>query len=181
MSEKNKMKGVEIYNSAHHEQLRRSIREAFIKMLKTKSFESISISDLCTVAGVSRTGFYSNYKNKSEVLEENVHEIIDDLNNEVGPMQHVHNDLDYYVRLFQFVKKNKTKYKIIMDANFEGKYLEIVNSIVINHPNLSEEDKVRRIVWTGAIINITVWWIYMNEKIDVKDMALYCFNLLEKK
>lgn len=74
-------------------------------------------------------------------------------------MQHSYNDLNYYIKVFDFTDKNSEKYKTLMDCNFESKYLEIVNSIVINHEGLTENEKIRRIMWTGAVINTTTWWI----------------------
>ena len=67
-----------------------------------------------------------------------------------------------------------------MDAHFEGKYLEIVNSIVISHSNLTAEEKIKRLLWTGAIINITIWWVYNGDNISAKDMSFWCYNFLEK-
>ncbi len=45
-----------------------SIQDAMIVLVNAKSFESISISDICQKAGVSRTAFYRNYDTKEDVL-----------------------------------------------------------------------------------------------------------------
>lgn len=176
-----KMRGIENYNAKQKKSLRKNVMEALLLLIKTKSFDLISITDICKRAGVSRTGFYSNYKTKSDVLEEIFRELINDFNNEVGVLQHSYNDLNYYIKVFDFADKNSEKYKTLMDCNFEGKYLEIVNSIVINHEGLTENDKIRRIMWTGAVINTTTWWIYNDKKIPKKDMALWFYNFLENR
>lgn len=175
-----KMKGVKVYNAEQRALLRKCVRDSLIELLKTKDFDSISVSDLCAKAGVSRTGFYANYKTKTDVFEEITSELIQGINREVGRLDNYSNSLEYYQKLFTYVEKSRDTYKVIMDSNFEGKYLEVVNSIVVNHEGLTEEEKVRRLLWTGAIVNITVRWVYKQGKTTADEMALWCYKFLEK-
>ena len=49
---------------------KRSLKAAMIKMLEEESFESISITELCREADVSRITFYSHYSDKYALLDD---------------------------------------------------------------------------------------------------------------
>ena len=48
---------------------RKSIEDAFLNLLKENSFENITIKDICEHAMISRSTFYSHYKDKYDLLE----------------------------------------------------------------------------------------------------------------
>ncbi|KXT78591.1 Transcriptional regulator, TetR family [Streptococcus sp. DD13] len=54
-----------------------AIKEAFIQLLATKSFEEISISQLTKKAGVNRSTFYLHYLDKQDFLEQLKEETLD--------------------------------------------------------------------------------------------------------
>ena len=175
----NKMRGVASRNKELHEETKKRIRESFIFLLKKKSFDSISITELCRNANVSRAGFYANYKNKQDVFKEISETIIQGINDKVGVMQNNFNTKEYYENLFAYVEQNRALYKAVIGGNFEGRYLEAVNEIVIRHSGISKEEQVQRILWAGAMVNITVWWISNGKRISAKEMALWCYNFME--
>ena len=53
------------------------MNKALIKLLEKKSFEYISISEVCKEAGVNRSTFYLHYENICDLLEETMQYMID--------------------------------------------------------------------------------------------------------
>jgi AcrR family transcriptional regulator len=51
---------------------------ALMELLKTKSFEFITVSEICKKAGVNRSTFYLYYENTRDLLEETVRNMTDD-------------------------------------------------------------------------------------------------------
>ena len=51
--------------------------EALINLLEVKSFEYITISDICKQAGVNRSTFYLHYENLNDLLEETTRYLFD--------------------------------------------------------------------------------------------------------
>ena len=51
--------------------------EALIKLLEDKSFEYITVSDICKQAGVNRSTFYLHYENTHDLLEETTRYLFD--------------------------------------------------------------------------------------------------------
>ncbi len=50
--------------------VRECIRTALFALMREKSFENITVSEIITRAGVSRMGFYRNYDGKESVIED---------------------------------------------------------------------------------------------------------------
>ena len=48
---------------------KKNIRESFIRLLSEKSFDEITITELCRAAGMSRITFYTHYSDKYELTE----------------------------------------------------------------------------------------------------------------
>ena len=46
------------------------MNNALFKLLEKKSFQDISVSEICDVAGVNRSSFYSHYNNTYDLLKE---------------------------------------------------------------------------------------------------------------
>lgn len=55
------------------------IKEAFLELYKIKSFQRITVKDICQKMYVARTTFYHYYKNIVEVIEEIEDEVINKL------------------------------------------------------------------------------------------------------
>ena len=51
---------------------------ALMEILKTKSFEYITVSEICKKAGVNRSTFYLHYENTRDLLEETIKNMMDD-------------------------------------------------------------------------------------------------------
>lgn len=89
------------------------LQQAFLLLLKHKTFDEISIAELCKKAGVSRQTFYSNYKNKEDVLLE----YLDDILNEF--YSHNLSQLEYD-EVFQILSMIFTKYHEFLQSLFRA-------------------------------------------------------------
>jgi Transcriptional regulator len=177
---RDKLKGIKEHNKKMNEILRDSIRDALLLLMERMQYEKISISDLCKAAGVSRTGFYTNYSSKDRVLSEIVDKLMDEINRTIGPQFTGHYDLQWYIDFFELVRKNARVYKIIYESGFQGKYLQLVNVIILNHPDIDDKEKFRRLMWNGAIQNAAFSWLEGGMLESALDMATWCHAYLEK-
>lgn len=57
---------------------------ALLRLMQTKSYESISITDITNLAGVSRMAYYRNYKSKDEILINHLEDMEQILLSEIG-------------------------------------------------------------------------------------------------
>lgn len=55
---------------------KKALRKAMIKLLEDNSIESISVTDICREAEINRVTFYTHYKDKYELLHEQLKELL---------------------------------------------------------------------------------------------------------
>ena len=84
------------------------IKDALLILLKKKSYMTISITDICKQAGISRGTFYSHFKNIREIIDL----LFDDALKQIGniPLQTLCHPLDNSndgLPLCGFLRKNK--------------------------------------------------------------------------
>ena len=62
MTVKKNVLGLISYNKELNYAIKEALQDALILLMKEKQYRSISITELCRKAGVSRMAFYNNYK-----------------------------------------------------------------------------------------------------------------------
>lgn len=106
---------------------KKKIKEAFITVHSKEGYYGVTISSLCKEAGISRSTFYSNYKNVSEVLDDILDEALE------GTWrfweQQMINDPDGGVPECRlpfcvFVRENKHYQRIFLDDSFTTRIVE---------------------------------------------------------
>ena len=68
MTELERMDMLRLSNAEANRITKECLKKAMVRLLNEKDFQKISITELVTVAGVSRTAFYRNYDSKEELL-----------------------------------------------------------------------------------------------------------------
>ena len=68
MSIENKTEYLKLSNMESNKITKESIQVALISLMANKKLENITITEIVKKAGVSRTSFYRNYKDKEDVL-----------------------------------------------------------------------------------------------------------------
>ncbi len=162
----------------HSEEINRlvneSLRGALVILLKDTEYDKITISGICLKAGVSRMAFYGNYKTKDDLLEA----IVEDLNKtiyaEIGSPFLVETTINWYRNFFRLIYEKRELISRIFDAGFRKKYFFFVNKIILNTPMISSAEKYRRLIWSGGIENVIVYW-FENGMTETPDrLAEFC-------
>ena len=71
------------------ERTRGYIQEALLALMRKKDYMDITVTDICSAAGVSRGTFYAHYKNTQQVVEDLFDEAIIHIGN--VPLQYIFN------------------------------------------------------------------------------------------
>ncbi|MBE7075010.1 MAG: TetR/AcrR family transcriptional regulator [Clostridiales bacterium] len=157
-----------------------SITKALIILMKYKSYNSITITDICIKAGVSRNAFYKNFGTKENVFRL----IVKDFNKNIilrklGNPFNKKAGLDWYVKFFYIVKEHAELFKLLMASDFTSVYLDYVNSILTPANIEDVETKYSRLIWNGAIQNVAVEWLRNGMKESPNQLAKYCYKRLD--
>ncbi|WP_426844852.1 TetR/AcrR family transcriptional regulator [Metabacillus sp. 84] len=68
---------------------RRSIRDAFIQLVREKGFEAMTIHDITAKAMINRGTFYLHYQDKYDLLERLTDEVFQDVIGNINPSTHL--------------------------------------------------------------------------------------------
>ena len=86
--------------------------ETLIDLMKTKTFEEIKVSDICSKALINRSTFYAHYEDKYELLVEFINSLKEEFTNELNKNKNILNTREYYlemIRLFLDHIENKKR------------------------------------------------------------------------
>ena len=179
MADKKNITGLINHNKELNNIIKEAIQDALFGLMKIKKYEDISITELCQKAGVSRMAFYNNYKSLDNVIRS----IVIDLNNEIlddigSPFKNSIT-LNWYLKLFYTVEKNKEFFKLMFNAGFKYSYLEMINDLVLNNKSMiSLEEKNIRVLWAGGMVNTIIKWFDDNLLESPSELAEFCYNHL---
>ena len=158
--------------------------ESFFNLLSVKDFNSISISELCKVANVHRSTFYSYFDNLYELLEASKEFALKKFSNQFNiDIVNLNDDLmtfDILTLYLSFIKKNKNLYVAyftnaeILSSNksFSSLYENIILPRALKQ-GLEDENKLKYITlfFVGGITNIIKQWIDNNFNDSVEYLA----------
>lgn len=94
-----------------------AVREALLKLLKTKHLSEITVKELCQIAGINRKTFYLNYVNLNDLYQQLEQELAEDAFAE-GDLE---ND---QFKPFKVIYEHQTFYRDFLDLQLESYYIE---------------------------------------------------------
>ena len=117
--------GVFIMNTKNNKRKRESrakIESVFVELLQTKELDQVTVSDICSLAGLNRSTFYANYVDIYELadivrgsLEQSVSELYRD------EVENSFNSNDY-LKLFRHIADNQLFYKTYFKLGYDNQF-----------------------------------------------------------
>lgn len=169
-----RLAGLRKYSDEQNKIVCESLQDALLMLIKNKAYESISITELCKKAGVSRMSFYGNFKSKDDILNRIITKLQIELVERIGSPFRKPVTLEWYRNLFILINENAEIIKPIFGAGFQKRYLDVVNGIVLRHSDMATEEIYKRLLWNGALVNVTTYWLSTDMKISPAEMAKIC-------
>lgn len=181
MTDNKNISGLINYNKEINYSIKEAIQEALVELMKNNDYNSITITALCKKAGVSRMAFYNNYKTLDNVIKSIVNNVNYEIVNAVGSPFRDEITEDWYLKLFYTVEDNKDFLKLMFNAEFKYRYLEMINELVLhNINNISLEEKNYRLLWAGGIVNRIIQWIDDELLESPEELASFCYSNFKK-
>lgn len=159
---------------------------AFQQLLEEKSFEEITVNELCERARTRRATFYKHFSDKYDFFQYMLGRLREDLFETLRKQPDL-NDLPHVLHSFidcglTFVENNK-KFLLSIENNSVagGMLLTITDkSFDKNHfPNLFK-DELEAQFFIGALNQCVRWWIENTNKISKEDMKKRMYELVDK-
>ena len=154
---------------------------ALMELLKTKSFEFITVSEICKKAGVNRSTFYLHYENTRDLLEETVRNMTDNFvsyfvpDGKISPINFEESQKDklvfiseeYLMPYLSYFKENRKIFLTVFENGklfgFEETYKKLFDNIfdpildVFKYPE--SERKYVMAFYLNGINSIIMEWI----------------------
>ncbi|CAM3151775.1 TetR family transcriptional regulator [Lactococcus hircilactis] len=165
-----------------------SLRDAMITLLQKKTFDQISTTELVKTAGVSRSGFYTHYQDKYDMIEAyqrmlfNTIQYVFEKNN--GNLR------ETLLETYQFLNKNEI-YAALLSENGSKEIHQFILqklkdllelSIFPQNPRHHEVGKLGKVYATtyfaNAIFGVTQAWIRRNKKETPAQITELLINLI---
>lgn len=108
-----------IANNSRYSSTDEKIREALFKILRFKSFDNISVKDVCLESGINRSSFYAHYTDINDLLIRTEQALSKDLS-DILKSSDENVNLDAFEKMFEFIKENKIFYKAYLKYGVES-------------------------------------------------------------
>lgn len=146
---------------------------AFTGLLEKKSFEELTVSELCDKAMIRKNTFYSHFSDKYEYFNFYLSELRKEFQENASKRMDTKNPADYSLQMlhemFQFLQTNRLVLKKMENSNralFLYQSLEEQVSLELSHILLEMNPQIPSIdlsllisFYSGGIINVMRWWI----------------------
>ena len=164
---------------------RRMIREAFLALLKTKSLEKITVTDIVTMADINRATFYAHYPDVRGLMEEIENEIIDKMMTVLKAFDFTsffHNPVPLLLQVSRYLEEDVEFYRTLILANGADQFLEKLKKIFISYMDADSDipEQVRGSMtftlrasyFAGGIINAYNQWFRGELHCSLNDISV---------
>ena len=115
---------------------RKLIRQAFFELLKEKSFEKITVTDIVKRADINRSTFYAHYPDVMGVIDEIQEEILDytkKFMEDIEFSDFFENPLPHLKNIVKIAEENIELYRLLCASAMGTKQLDTLKAVLIEH------------------------------------------------
>ena len=166
--------------------------EALMAELSERTFEEITVTDICERAMVHRTTFYKHYEDKYALLEQGIRQMYDDLlaEDEHKPPSaySVEHPPPYFIRLFEHAAQHQHFYKLMLCGEGIGRFQKLVKEYIAEvasakvrelspaNQHLAIPLAMHAQYISGAALSLMAWWLENDMPLSSYQMAQYLLS-----
>lgn len=143
-------------------QARKAMTEALIRLSREKPFSSITVTDLCKLAGVSRMAFYRNYDSKEEVFSTRLTELVEEYRNSTSPLLargELWYGIGHLTKFFETMQNNAELIDSLFKCGFVWLLIEAISGYLTDvWGNGSKESEYVLIGFSGFLCSCYAPW-----------------------
>ncbi len=178
---------------------RKNLRNALMSLILEKGYDSVTIEDITNRADVGRTTFYLHYKDKDDLLIENIDSTMDEFVEQIsnvplsawsmslGDENNLGEGLSPVLLVFQHALENVDLYRVILRGEGVARAQNQIRSVIsgavqdflnswIDKDNLVLNSTVSLDFFTnyfaGSLIGILTWWLEQEMPYEPAKMAV---------
>lgn len=170
----------------------RALLEALRELLGEKSFDEISVSELCDRAQTRRATFYKHFADKTELLAYMIQELQREYNerNEEAPGA---GPVKIFSSLLDFLEENQGMVRTILNSNGKNVVLDVLSEQLERDMKWHFQAAARAgtapdadpellaVLYSGAVIHGAQWWLTKGSRLSREEMVDQFARLLPRK
>ncbi|MCX6048869.1 MAG: TetR/AcrR family transcriptional regulator [Chloroflexi bacterium] len=174
---------------------RLALRDALLALIEEKGFDAIIVQDIADRAMINRVTFYKHYRDKYDLLEQTMQEMLNELSAPVATLLQEptnHAVVDKLVPWLEHVAAHESFYRMMLgkegNAAFAAQlrdYLEgMVEQTIKRMPRQSTTATlplpVLRRFATAGFLGVVMWWLEQNRPLPVQQVAMQLHQLIQQ-
>lgn len=155
---------------------------ALLRLMETKSYSSISITDITGLAGVSRMAYYRNYKSKDEIL---INHLLDQEKKLIGEIhgERAPNLRGIIIYVSGFFQENSAVIKAVYEAGLSHLLTDMLGERINSYfpaAAAARSGKYAVHFYVGAILSVFRLWLDNGMKESVEEISDIICRLINK-
>lgn len=169
---------------------KKNLYDSLIKLMSIKEFEDIKVSDICSLALINRSTFYSHFNDKYELLYSFISDLKNDLQEHINKNKKIDNLKEYYLSMISLfldhIDENIDIYSMIVKNNSNSIVMDMINNTLFEDVNkniklVKKSDIPSSFVsdfYTGAILNVGINYLKDPKQYKKEKIVAYLNKLL---
>lgn len=167
---------------------KKALYDALLVLLKDKTINEITVTELTTTADVNRATFYFYYTDLIDMLQQIQNEAFESFKQVIQKatisVSTIEGFTEYAERLFNYCKENETLTRFIINNDINNQLYSYIRQLLLtNIPNTKEifgENNPAKFISNyviNAMIGVCIDWMDDGMKIPAHDLAELCANV----
>jgi AcrR family transcriptional regulator len=166
------------------------LQEALFHLIIERNYKSITVADITEQANLGRTTFYLHYRDKEDLLQASIKDMLYDLHLEVGLA--VNESCTYStatVCIFQHIERRQQLYRAMLreagptralEDAMKGYFIELCQRFLPQNQPQSENtssisNDLLAVHAAGSLLGLLSWWLNQQVPLSSEQMgAVYC-------
>lgn len=169
---------------------KKNLYDSLIKLMSVKEFEDIKVSDICSLALINRSTFYSHFNDKYELLYSFISDLKNDLQEHINKNEKIDSLKEYYLSMISLfldhIDENIDIYSMIVKNNSNSIVMDMINNTLFEDVNkniklVKKSDIPSSFVsdfYTGAILNVGINYLKDPKQYKKEKIVAYLNKLL---
>ncbi|KGX90010.1 TetR/AcrR family transcriptional regulator [Pontibacillus marinus] len=168
---------------------RRVLKESLVTLLAQKPISEITVKEVCGIADINRSTFYTHYSDHYDLLSKIEEEITEDMNEYLhGYSSELEEEsIQMTQKILEYITENKFMFQILLNKeaapSFEKKLMDLTKGFMMNYSignnslDRQASEYLSTFVISGAI-HVIKDWIKNDMDQSPKEMAVMINNFI---
>jgi len=153
------------------ERTRKLIVETFIKLLREKGFEKITVNEIADRADINRGTVYLHFLDKYDILEKCIDRYVEELLSQCSDSHEISFQEDAMSKVFSYLEEHMDMYKLLLENDKYGIFRKKFSNALLRQIDMAMTLMSKEVVMAGEIapqflvnglLGVIEWWIGNN-------------------